>query len=131
MREKNLISGYGISRGSRTSASVRLQLQTNHFLPHLSLLCAGDRSSVPRSRSRPSAGWGTANRPAPTARVSAQGLFGGAGGIAQHPPLLAAWSTAPAAWCFPGKPERLRQLSPAHPRSRGWRRPWMLATGHP
>lgn len=73
-------------------------------------MCAGDSSSVPRSRSRPScrghrAGRVTADTPAPTARLSPQGLLGGAGGIAQHPPFRAAGSTAPTAWCLHGNPE--------------------------
>lgn len=51
VRVRNVINGYGISRGSRTSASGHVQPETNHFLPHLSLLCAGDRSGgVPPAR---------------------------------------------------------------------------------
>lgn len=45
---------YSISRGSRTSARVRIQWQTNHFLLHLSPLCTWEGSSIPRSCSRPS-----------------------------------------------------------------------------
>lgn len=102
MRVRNLINGYGISRGSRTSAPGHVQLETNHFLPHLSLLCAGDRSGVPplalpafRWRA-----WGYCTHAGTHGSGRTQGCCGGAGGIAQPQPFLAVGSTAPTARCF-------------------------------
>lgn len=94
MRVRNLINSCSISRGSRTSASVPVQLQTNHFLPHLSLLCAGAAAASPaRTPGLPPDG--DCKHASPTAQVGTRGylegqehrsapLFLGAGSTAAH-----------------------------------------------